>query len=58
MSNDANQIIGQLAILTIQHVFTMLKMSGKSPEEIEIMFKEELIKFKARPIEDLPLPPK
>lgn len=58
MDEQAKQVLGQVMILSIQHLFSMLSMAGKTPEEIDQLFKEELHKFQARNIEDLPKPPK
>lgn len=58
MDDTAKQVLGQVLILSIQHLFTMLSMSGMTQEEMEKLFNSELEKFKARPIEDLPEPPK
>lgn len=58
MDNQSKQILGQVLIMSIQHMFSMLAMSGKTSEEIDSLLKEEYIKFKNRRVEDLPLPPK
>lgn len=58
MDNQSKQILGQVMIMSIQHLFSMMAMAGKSPEEIDQLLKVELDKFNQRKIEDLPLPPK
>ena len=58
MDDQSKQILGQVLIASVQHLFTMMSMAGKTPAEIDQLFKEELDKFNQRRMEDLPLPPK
>lgn len=58
MDDQSKQVLGQVLTMSIQHLFTMMTMTGKTPSEIDQLFKEELDKFNQRRIEDLPLPPK
>lgn len=57
MDDQAKQIMGQVLIMSVQHLFSMMAMAGKTPEEIDQLLKVELDKFNQRKIEDLPLPP-
>jgi hypothetical protein len=44
----------ELGIVGLQGFFTLMELSGKTPEEIDQMYLEEKIKFESRPPEGLP----
>ena len=47
-------LLVELAKLGIQVFFQSLRMAGKTPEEIDMMFQEEKATFLANKPEDLP----
>lgn len=57
MDEQAKQVLGQMMVLSIQHLFSMAAISGRTPEQLEALYQQELARFKDRSIEDLPLPP-
>lgn len=58
MDDKSKQTMGQVAILAVQHFFTMMSLTGKTEEEIQALFVDELARFKSRNFENLPKPPK
>jgi len=44
----------ELGIVGLQGFFTLMELSGKTPEEIDQIYLEEKTKFESRPPEDLP----
>lgn len=54
MDEKTSNMLVQLAIVSLQGVFQLMQISGKSDTEIDRMFWEEKSKFESRKPEDLP----
>lgn len=54
MDEKTSNMLVQLAVISLQGIFQMMKVAGKSEAEIDQLFWEEKGKFEARKPEDLP----
>lgn len=58
MDEESKAALAQAGILIIQGFFSMMKASGKSDAEIDMIFQIQKEEFGKRSPNDLPTPPK